>query len=745
MNHSGMRAGWLLAVVAMFSVSVWAGDAARTLDETTAQALVNARGYRAPAFSVDAHWTLRLPEQADGFVQGFRIRDTQSDEVFEQYAINGAWLSEAQCAALGLKPVTGESRTEAPFEPAAAPESSPLPKTLPRPLALQHHIKPGVSGIVPAPDLDAVLLEDQATGYDGAKGPERIGVFQPLNQPIILSGATGTWKPLPDGAALWLAAVDAPGALGLRLEISALELPQGASIVVYGQDAPDLAFGPYHRIPEGETSLWLPTCAGTRVLLECRVPFGADPAAVRLNVARAAYVYKLPAAIEAAAGACNKDVTCYPDWAETAKAVGGLGVIGNTGVLFCTCTRIADLNRSTNVPYVLTANHCVRGQTGTYGASSLEFYWFYQTGACNAAPPSLLSVPRTTGGADYLAGMTGTGTTGGGNDFTFLRMRQAPPATTPQLGWTARVPALGQELACMSHPQGEFKRIAFGNNTGLSTYYHTMTWHTGTTEGGSSGSSLVLADTRQIIGQLWGGFASCNRPSDPDYYGRFDVTYAIVSSYLGTMPTARLGASAYAVAESAGTLSIPVTLSSAANPPWTAIGYTLAAGTAQTGDFEAAEGVLTFPGGATQGSITVTVLPDWHMEPTETILLTLHTPQYMLLDSGAAQATVSILDSDIDTDGDGLSDDEETLGVYGHPSNPAMPDTDLDGLSDREELLGSHGPATNPEQADTDGDGVNDGLEIAAGTSPTNPGVWPEMSSVETPWFVPGNGPHPGR
>ena len=117
----------------------------------------------------------------------------------------------------------------------------------------------------------------------------------------------------------------------------------------------------------------------------------------------------------------------------------------------------------------------------------------------------------------------------------------------------------------------------------------------------------------------------------------------------------------------------------------------------------------------------------------------------MLLDSGAAQATVSILDSDIDTDGDGLSDDEETLGVYGHPSNPAMPDTDLDGLSDREELLGSHGPATNPEQADTDGDGVNDGLEIAAGTSPTNPGVWPEMSSVETPWFVPGNGPHPGR
>lgn len=84
--------------------------------------------------------------------------------------------------------------------------------------------------------------------------------------------------------------------------------------------------------------------------------------------------------------------------------------------------------------------------------------------------------------------------------------------------------------------------------------------------------------------------------------------------------------------------------------------------------------------------------------------------------SGSAIVNVSIvpgMTGDIDTDGDGLTDDEEdTLGT-----DPNSADTDGDGLDDGEELeLG-----TDPTLADTDGGGVNDGAEVTNGTDPLDP------------------------
>ena len=66
-----------------------------------------------------------------------------------------------------------------------------------------------------------------------------------------------------------------------------------------------------------------------------------------------------------------------------------------------------------------------------------------------------------------------------------------------------------------------------------------------------------------------------------------------------------------------------------------------------------------------------------------------------------------------DTDGDGLSDGLEAA----YCSNPLVTDTDGDGLLDgREAELG-----TSPTRADTDGDGLSDSAEFAAGTDPLNP------------------------
>jgi len=99
----------------------------------------------------------------------------------------------------------------------------------------------------------------------------------------------------------------------------------------------------------------------------------------------------------------------------------------------------------------------------------------------------------------------------------------------------------------------------------------------------------------------------------------------------------------------------------------------------------------------------------------------------------------------VDTDGDGLTDDEEAVigtdpldpdtdddglldgeEVQTHDTDPLDPDTDGDGLEDGDELVGADGTPftgdeTDPTDADTDNDGLTDGEEVLTyGTDPTD-------------------------
>ncbi|WP_455903663.1 DUF4215 domain-containing protein [Microbacterium sp.] len=71
--------------------------------------------------------------------------------------------------------------------------------------------------------------------------------------------------------------------------------------------------------------------------------------------------------------------------------------------------------------------------------------------------------------------------------------------------------------------------------------------------------------------------------------------------------------------------------------------------------------------------------------------------------------------NDPDSDDDGLEDGDE---VNQHETNPLDDDSDDDGLTDGDEII-VHG--TDPLDADTDGGTTNDGDEIDAGTDPLDP------------------------
>lgn len=75
-----------------------------------------------------------------------------------------------------------------------------------------------------------------------------------------------------------------------------------------------------------------------------------------------------------------------------------------------------------------------------------------------------------------------------------------------------------------------------------------------------------------------------------------------------------------------------------------------------------------------------------------------------------------------DTDGDGISDQDEVAGTFGWVTDPLNPDTDGDGLTDGEEVFGTNGAVTDPTTADTDGDGLTDFEELVIYfTDPLNP------------------------
>ncbi|HAT1472994.1 TPA: hypothetical protein I8W49_000684 [Corynebacterium striatum] len=81
-----------------------------------------------------------------------------------------------------------------------------------------------------------------------------------------------------------------------------------------------------------------------------------------------------------------------------------------------------------------------------------------------------------------------------------------------------------------------------------------------------------------------------------------------------------------------------------------------------------------------------------------------------------------------DTDGDGLTDGQE---VNVHKTDPIEPDTDGDNIKDGDEVNGNNGnkdwnddgkpDPTNPNSADSDGDDNDDDKEILQGTNPNDP------------------------
>jgi lysyl endopeptidase len=164
------------------------------------------------------------------------------------------------------------------------------------------------------------------------------------------------------------------------------------------------------------------------------------------------------------------------------------------------------------------------------GSPTFDFSWVYESDTCGGNHGQV----RTTSGARIIS-------RNAPSDFALLLLDRLPPAewNIPFAGWDRTGQGItGTAVMAIHHPLGDQKKISRSNTeTAFSTYSdlpnwaseytHIRTvWAQGVTEPGSSGSPIFNANQR-IIGQLHGGFSSCEPDgiTAPDWYGALNASW----------------------------------------------------------------------------------------------------------------------------------------------------------------------------------------------------------------------------
>lgn len=458
-------------------------------------------------------------------LRGRQVADGQGGERTEFFHADGSPVPASFSAAHQRRWTTSSVATE----------GQPVPRSVAArrvPVFLRDRIAAASASVrLPAFDATAYRQAD-ARRTDGPRA-RRIGAFRDLPSPLHVDGGA-LWIPTSDGGFVHVLEIASPGATAIRVAVDGAQIPDGVEYWVQDADNPQQQRGPYTRETIAKNvsgRFWTEAIWSDHVQLVCVVPAGIPTAGIAYDVKRIVHGYERFENLPKAAGLCHNDVSCYAAWSNEAAAVAGIANIGDDGFLFCTGCLIAQKDASDAESYFLTANHCVKNQTE---ADTTEYYWFYQTPTCRGLAPNPVDVPRSGGGADLLASASYYQA----NDFTFLRLRQPPASGTFRAGWSVTTPPTTEGLAGIHHPDGDYKRISFGNLYGYqSANFWNVRWSSGVTEPGSSGSPLFNA-SHQILGQLYGGNSYCAWQKGTDQYGRFDKTYPIVQKWL--VPSAPL-------------------------------------------------------------------------------------------------------------------------------------------------------------------------------------------------------------
>lgn len=409
-------------------------------------------------------------------------------------------------------------------------------------------------------DRLAELDADQGPGFH----PTRVGVVATAGLPVSFGDATiapdatahdgGAIRATADGGFVYTLAVESPGATALRLHFEDFWLAKSAEMYLFSELGE--VFGPYTFAgPQGDREFWSHTVMGERAIVQVRQTgpiAAADLADMSFDLTEVGYLdERLVGVLDGTRAFCTYNAPCIQNNSCTSNnavnaaedAIAHYQWIAGAFLYICTGGLIADGDSGTQIPYFLTANHCVsRGKD----AKNVETFFQYTASCGTTNCPDIFDVRNNHPASLRTLGsqIRATGSTG---DYTLLELDEPAPAGSAFLGWSTSPVAFsnGANLYRISHPDGApqaFSAHQVNTSAGQCQGIPRGAWiystdTVGATDGGSSGSPVVNS-AGEIVGQLTGACGTnlndvCDAQSNATIDGAFAQYFPAVEPYLG--------------------------------------------------------------------------------------------------------------------------------------------------------------------------------------------------------------------
>ena len=364
----------------------------------------------------------------------------------------------------------------------------------------------------------------------------------------MLNRTYGAMAGASDGGYVYTSNVSSPGATALRVHFTGFRMPGNAGVYLYTDNGQ--VFGPYTgRGPHGDGEFWSHTVMGDNVHVQVRHSGPVTDDDLRgtgFNVAGVGHVRPRWLGFCSGNASCVENANCGstdPAVNDARDAVAHMQWISGPYIYICSGGLVADTDSSSQIPYFLSANHCIsRGKD----ARNLETFFQFEapcgtSGNCDDVIDTRNNHPQSLRvlGASIVHTARAT-------DHTLFELKEPAPSGSAFLGWNANAVAFANDTSLyrISHPGGAPQ--AYSEHTVDTSAGTCTSWPRGdriysrdvfgATEGGSSGSPVVNG-AGEIVGQLSGACGTnvndqCDSTSNATVDGAFAAYFNDVAPFL---------------------------------------------------------------------------------------------------------------------------------------------------------------------------------------------------------------------
>lgn len=386
------------------------------------------------------------------------------------------------------------------------------------------------------PDLNTELLLKEDALENELKGKRYAPRFAQSIEVNINSNEKGNWY-YEGETLIWELQLESKYAKSLSLIFDQFDIPDNSVVQILNNE--DEIIQEFHQESSFKNKLSTPPFRSNSIIVRYKSSEGLK---TELNISNIAQGYrdifeKAKTFIKkdfGTSGSCNNNVACPEGdpWENQINSV-AITILGS-GTRWCSGCIIGN-TRKDSTPYYLTAFHCVdQNDNGVISATELAdiatwtFHFNYQSADCSPSVDGDLS--QSISGSSLVASYFNS-------DMALLELSTTPPDSynVYYAGWDRNNTPTNSAVG-IHHPDGDVKKISIENDPIIDSpldgvnRWRVPNWNDGITEPGSSGSPL-FSEFGRVVGQLYGGVASCSNLSDGnpsndfDEYGKFSTSW----------------------------------------------------------------------------------------------------------------------------------------------------------------------------------------------------------------------------